>query len=101
MTFLFKAEMQLFNAESKWPQDPSVRLHLAEVKIHQMDYMSAVHMLRQAYYYISSGHDEDEVYAGDDASIAAMITTLLGMAEFRIAPDNPDVSFVNVIRIIT
>lgn len=86
--------MQLLEAESMWPQSPAVQLHMAEVKIHQMDYMTALHILRQAYQHFSftySFNSESEVYEGSDYNIGANVVALMGMCEFRVSPESPEV----------
>lgn len=93
-----QAEVHLSDAERKWPDEVLVELHRAELLVHQMEYGNAVQLLRRT-------SRKLDIEIGDDTSgssihpkvvimrhLAPTVAALHGVAEFRIDPENPDVS---------
>jgi len=104
MDELDKAEVHLRDASRKWPSELVVDLHQAELSVHQTNYMSAAQALRKASRRIESESDafvwagQDDLDARKAASKRAVIdhlgpsvSALLGVAEFRVDPENPEV----------
>jgi hypothetical protein len=97
-----QAEVHLNDAERKWPDEVLVELHRAELLVHQMEYGNAVQVLRRT-------SRKLDIEIGDDISggsslpkvaimrhLAPTVAALHGVAEFRIDPENPDVSVSSV-----
>lgn len=92
--------MHLNDAERKWPEEILVSLHKAELLVHQMDYSGAVDILRRASRTLDLEIGDDVGSGGNHKMVimrhlAPTITALHGVAEFRINPENPDVSITS------
>jgi len=98
---LEEASKFLDGARDLDPENPIVSLHLAELRIHEMDYAEAVSLLRAALALLESGEGEAvsrglyEAPLRDvhcKAQLTANIYSLLGVAQFRANPTAPDVA---------
>ena len=94
MDELDKAEAQLMEAKHRqcWEDDICLNLHIAELYLHRMEYSSAVRLLRttsRRLDFLMQGWEGliSEKHVAEH--IGPNVISLLGVAEFRVAPDTP------------
>jgi hypothetical protein len=107
MDELDKAEVHLNDARRKWPNEVVVDLHEAELAVHRTDYSGAVEILRkasrkfqskrfQSAWMSSEGNDLTPTQNSVLDHLGPSIYSLHGVAEFRVNPENPEVSFFSL-----